>query len=482
MSNWTSGYVSDIDYTFGYYPDLNPTRIQLALLASGYVPPKITTACELGFGQGISVNMHACASQVRWIGTDFNPTQAGFAQELASACHSGAMLYDDSFEAFSKRDLPEFDYIGLHGIWSWISDENRSVIVDFIQRKLKVGGVLYISYNTLPGWSAFAPIRHLMTQHSQIEGADGAGIVSRINGAIDFAEKLLSVNPAFSRMNPQVSGRIEKLKGLSRQYIAHEYFNAEWEPMYFSDMSQWLSDAKLNYACSANMLESVEALNLTKEQSEFLKDVTDVVFRETTRDFLVNQQFRKDYWIKGARKIDSAKRFTELRSMNFVLTVQPSSISLKISTLAGEANLNESVYKPIISLMSDFKIRSIAEIESALKAQGLSLQKLIQSMVVLVSLGYVHVAQPESEVTQRHASTQALNTHLMSLARSTGDISFLASPVTGGGHGVPRFHQLFLLARQEGHKTPVQWAEFAWMWLKAQGQSLLKDGQPLKTE
>jgi len=44
--------------------------------------------------------------------------------------------------------LPDFDYIGLHGIWSWISDENRQVIVDFIRKKLKVGGVLYISYNT----------------------------------------------------------------------------------------------------------------------------------------------------------------------------------------------------------------------------------------------------------------------------------------------------------------------------------------------
>ena len=132
--------------------------------------------------------------------------------------------------------------------------------------------------------------------------------------------------------------------------------------------------------------------------------------------------------------------------------------------------------------MSDFKIRSIAEIESALKAQGLSLQKLIQSMVVLVSLGYVHVAQPESEVTQRHASTQALNTHLMSLARSTGDISFLARPVTGGGHGVPRFDQLFLLARQEGHQSPEKWAEFAWTWLKALGQALVVEGKTLATE
>jgi hypothetical protein len=47
----------------------------------------------------------------------------------------------------------------LHGIWSWVSEDNRQIILDFIDRKLKPGGVLYLSYNTQPGWSAFMPLR-----------------------------------------------------------------------------------------------------------------------------------------------------------------------------------------------------------------------------------------------------------------------------------------------------------------------------------
>lgn len=39
--------------------------------------------------------------------------------------------------------LPEFDYLCLHGIWSWNSETNGVIIVDFIRRKLKVGGLLY---------------------------------------------------------------------------------------------------------------------------------------------------------------------------------------------------------------------------------------------------------------------------------------------------------------------------------------------------
>ncbi len=116
MSDWTAGYVVDIGYTYGYYTELNPQRVKLAFLNQGMVFPEVGIACELGFGQGLSVNIHAAASVTQWYGTDFNPAQAGFARELAAASGADANLYDEAFAGFARRaDLPEFDYIGLHG-------------------------------------------------------------------------------------------------------------------------------------------------------------------------------------------------------------------------------------------------------------------------------------------------------------------------------------------------------------------------------
>ena len=109
MSDWTSGYVAEIGYTFGYYTELNPLRIQLAFLDQGLVFPKVGTACELGFGQGLSANIHAAASDVQWSATDFNPSQASFAQELATASGSNARIFDEAFAEFANRtDLPDF--------------------------------------------------------------------------------------------------------------------------------------------------------------------------------------------------------------------------------------------------------------------------------------------------------------------------------------------------------------------------------------
>ncbi|MCX7171985.1 MAG: class I SAM-dependent methyltransferase [Proteobacteria bacterium] len=298
MSDWTAGYVADIGYTYGYYHELNPLRETLAFLSAGLTPPKLGTHCELGFGQGVSVNIHAAASDSVWYGTDFNPAQAGYAQSLAAASGAQANLYDQAFAEFCARDdLPEFDSVGLHGIWSWISDENRAVIVDFIRRKLKVGGVLYISYNTQPGWAATIPLRDLLTEHAEVMGTPGQGIVNRIDGAIAFAEKLLTTNPGYVRANPQIVERLKKIKEQNRNYLAHEYFNRDWLPMSFSRMAQWLVPAKLSYAVSAHFLDQVDAVNLSNDQQALLKEIPDPLLHETTRDFMVNQQFRRDYLV-----------------------------------------------------------------------------------------------------------------------------------------------------------------------------------------
>ncbi len=134
MSEWGTGCVDEIPYTYGYCDELNPLRLNLALLRAGLALPAVHTACELGFGHGVSVNIHAAGSITRWHGTDFNPVHANFARQLAQEAGAHAQLSAERFSEFCRRDdLPAFDYIGMHGIWSWISADNREVLLDFLR-------------------------------------------------------------------------------------------------------------------------------------------------------------------------------------------------------------------------------------------------------------------------------------------------------------------------------------------------------------
>lgn len=482
MSDWTAGYVADIGYTFGYYTELNPLRVKLAFLNAGLVCPEMGAACELGFGQGMSANLHAAACLTSWHGTDFNPSQAGFAQDLAAVSDSGAKLYDEAFDAFCARaDLPEFDYIGLHGIWSWISDENRAVIVDFIRRKLKVGGVLYISYNTQPGWAAMVPMRDLLTEHSEVMGVSGQGIVPRIDGALAFAEKLLATNPLYARANPQVAERLQKIKEQNRNYLAHEYFNRDWLPMPFSRMAECLAPAKLSYACSAHYPDHVDAINLNPEQQTLLKEIPDAMFRETVRDFCVNQQFRRDYWVKGARKLNGVAQAEAFRAQKVVLVQPRADVSLKVNGSLGEATMQEAVYGPVLDILADHQPRTLGQIEQAVSTKDVKFAQLIQAVMVLTGTGALLAVQDEWAIAQAKPRTTKLNAYLCDQARGSADISYLASPVTGGGVTVNRFQQLFLWARSKGQPQPAEWATFAWNTIAAQGQRLVKDGKTIES-
>lgn len=483
MSDWTAGYVADIGYTYGYYTELNPLRVKLAFLNQGLVYPESGTACELGFGQGLSTNFHAAASVTHWYGTDFNPSQAGFAQELAAASGAHAKLYDEAFAEFAARDdLPEFDYIGLHGIWSWISDENRLVIVDFIRRKLKVGGVLYISYNTLPGWTPFVPLRHLLTEHAEIMAAEGQGIVKRIDGAIDFVSKLVKTNPIYVAANPLVPARLTQLQGQNRSYLAHEYFNRDWHPMHYATMQRWLAPAKVEYACSANFLDHVNEINLSAEQQQLLNEITDPDFRETVRDFIVNQQFRKDYWVKGKRTLSPLEQVETLREQKVILTTHRNDVSLTVKGSLGEAEMNEAVYIPLLDLLADHKPRTLGQIETKLQDAGVNYKKLMQAVMVLMGAGHLALVQDDLVISKAKKLTDRLNALVIKKARSAGEVNYLASPVTGGGYGVGRFGQLFILALQQGKRTPEEWAHFVWQLLATQGQRIQKDGATLHSE
>jgi SAM-dependent methyltransferase len=487
MSEWTAGYVADIGYTYGYYAELNPLRTRWALLNAGLEPPaglmaQGSTACELGFGQGLSINTHAAASRTEWWGTDFNPSQAAFAHSLASASGAAVRLFDDSFEEFAKRaDLPDFDTIGVHGIWSWISDENRALIVDFVRRKLKVGGVLYISYNTQPGWSAAMPLRHLLTRYAESAGSPNQGKIGQIDAALNFTEQFFAANPKYIQAVPQAAERLKQLKAQDRSYLAHEYFNRDWHPMHFADIAAALQEAKLSFGCSAHMIDHVDAVNLTPDQRKLIDANRDQVLRETLRDFCVNQQFRRDLWVKGARPLAPLAQLEAVRKQRFVLVLPRDKVPLTATSALGEVKLKQELYSPVVEALANNQPREFAQIEKQVAEQGVNFTQLKEILTVLVGTQSVHLAQDERAVGKAKSTTDALNQHLMMLSRSTGDVHYLASPVTGGGYMVPRFQQLFLLSRLGGAKTAAEIAATTWRVLEAQGQRIIKEGKPLPT-
>jgi SAM-dependent methyltransferase len=483
--DWTSGYVAEIDYTHGYYRELAPSLIDMALLLSGHEPPQRAgrRCLELGFGQGLSANIHAAATSVEFWGADFNPVHAGNAQSLARQAGSGAHFSDDSFADLAIRDdLPEFDYIVLHGVWSWVSDDNRRAIVEIIRKRLKVGGAVYLSYNTLPGWAVGMPLRHMMTLHAETVGSSAQGVVGRIDGSIAFGSKLAEVEARYFAANPTAKGRLDAIAGQNRNYVAHEYFNRDWAPMYFSDVHAWLADAKTSYACAAGLLDQLDGFNLTQAQQEVVNGIPYVVLRETVRDYMLNQQFRRDVLSRGMRRLTPLERQERLWAMSVALVVPPGDVTLEVEAGVGKVSLRPDIYNPIVEALAADRCapKRIAELAVRPALVALPPGALIEGLAVLVGAGRAHPTQSEADQAVAAPRCRALNAALIERARFSGDIAWLASPVIGGGVQVGRFEQMFLGARARGYKTASEWATDAWQTLSKQGQAIIKDGEILQ--
>jgi len=484
--SWSEGYVSEIDYTYGYYRELSPPLLALSMLSKrlihAFEPP--LRYLELGFGQGLSLNIHAASLEGEFWGTDFNPAHAAHAGELARISGANLKVLDDSFAELARRDLPEFHVIALHGIWSWISDENRQVIVDIARRRLAVGGILYISYNTSPGWSSGMPLRHLMTLHAELGSSEAQGITSRIDSAIAFAERLVANNALYFKANPAAADRLQKIKGQNRNYLAHEYFNADWHPMPFNEVAGMLAQGKLAFAASANLIDHVDAINLGPENQKLMGEIASPVLRESVRDYCVNQQFRRDIFVKGPRPLSAHAQIDLFRAQRFALLSDPREIPLKIRTPIGDVDLNKDVYKPVIAALAEDRLRakSVSEMIALPGMKALNLPQVAQALIILTGAGHVAPAQDQAAVDRARSRATKLNAALEERAVASGDVATLASPVLGAGVQVGRLHQLFLRAIAAGARDADAYARAVQKLLHAQGERMRKDSKAIESE
>lgn len=490
MTDWNEGYMTDVDYTYGFFKEMAPAAIRYALVASGHEPPPIDrfSYCELGYGQGAGLALLAAANpQGDFWGTDFNPSHAAGATRLAQdAGLTNLHVFDDSFEQFGRRDLPAFDYIALHGIWSWVSEEVAAQIVDFIGRHLKVGGVVYISYNTLPGWTHALPLRGLLSQYALYQAAPSETHARRIDGAIALLNALNEVPGSYFKATPQLADRIKALQSLNRNYLAHEYLNREWRPVFFSQMVEALDRAKLSFAGHANPLNCIDAVNHTRELQNVLDGIEHPVFKEVVRDIGLNQSFRRDLFVRGPRKLSRADHAAAIAETRYALAAPRAQCHMKIKTQIGEASLHPEVYAPLLDHLASVGAATgheLMALPGAAAAGGPA--RLLQALVVMVGAGYAQACVPEALRLAAEPGVARFNQAVVRRTARGGDMdfSYLAAAAPGSGVVVPRLPQLFMQAARLHPQADAQsLIQAVWQSLRGTGQGLVKDGQPIQSE
>lgn len=457
-----NGYVTEIDYGFYYQPQTNPLHMRLALCLAGHRPPRVETACELAFGQGVGLALHAAASPTRWFGNDINPAHVRHAESLVAAAGVPAGLSADSFAAFAARtDLPPFDYVVLHGVWSWISDANREAIVDFLRRQLKPGGVLYLSYNAHPGWTALEPIRHLLVEHARLSDSR-EGIVKRLRDALGFVHRLLETAPDYLSAHPRVKEAVDRLRDEDERYLAHEYLSRDWRLMHFAEVAAQLAPAGLAHVRPERHGTTLGSLLWTPGERALLREASTPGLNEAVRDLFLGQRFRQDYWIKTPIPDHADTGGDALRDQWICRVTSKADLpfDLRAPLLLHGYGDHEAAAKAVLDLLEKEGARSIAQVEAALDGR-VKTTTLFEAIEILLSRELIGCGQAPEIAAAARAATRRINDHLLDRATAGGEVRHLASPVLGGGLPVGLSELLFLQARRQGWERPDDWAAMA---------------------
>ena len=482
MAAWSDGYFTDVQYIAKYFGHLAPANIAFACLRQGVRPPAFgpgSTYLELGCGQGFNLNVMAAANpQIEFRGVDFNPGQIANAQRLSRDARLANIAFEDlSFEqvlALPAGRLPQFDIIALHGVISWVSPENRALIVQILDRHLKPGGAVIVTYNGLPAWAAMLPLQRFVKAHfDRGTGEPKARALAAFRAAQDMVDR-----GAQGFAGPRIAARVKSALTSDPAYLIHEYFNDHFHPLYHAEVARELGAARLTFAASSGISEDMPGLAVTEQLRELVEQEADPVRRQSLLDYASDRQFRREIFVRGPNALGPLERGQMLRDVRFSLMRPPSQVSLDFKIPIGKLTGDPQTYGAVMDALADGP-RSFAELRELSPLKALSEAALVKMLGLLLEVAAIH---PADQSAGDVAPGKALNRQLAQRFLLGDTASHVAAPAAGTGVSVGFTELLALSGISEEKRDHRATARQGWELLRQSNSRLQKDGRALSNQ
>ena len=361
------GYVADSLYPSNFHPHFQPAWTQAMLVARGVAPPTCPRApftfVDLGCGDGVGLIVTAAAHpEGRFFGIDALPghidrgraliAELGLSNiELHCATFQGAVAGDGDIarvpleKADSLLPVGEVDYVMAQGVLSWVSPQNQHALLTLAARLLRPGGVFSVGYNSLPGWGWIVPFQRLVRALSESMAGTPA---ERFEAARDVARSSGLVDPKVFEWFD------ERLHLLPRDYFAHEYLNAHWQPHWSADVVRAAGELGLAHAADGLTLCLREDFALKAAWRQTLETITDPLARMLAVDMWVERWYRVDLFAKGAvQQLDAAEARAERLARHWATGTTAYDVSFELKTPAGTIRFANDAARAILHALQD---------------------------------------------------------------------------------------------------------------------------------
>lgn len=370
-------------YTSTSFPQTHPNKLATIATLFGMNPALLgrCNVLELGCGNGANIlpiaenNPHSS-----FVGIDLSSFQIEEGRKAIQAAGlSNVRLEHKNILDFDPQGM-QFDYIIVHGVFSWVPDEVRQKILKICQDSLTPQGIAYISYNALPGWHMRGMLRDMMTYHvAQFD--DEKQKIDQARALLKFLSE--SVPPENNAYGIYLQGELNAMFKWSDSYLRHEFLEKENRAFHFHEFVSLAEGYGLQYLGEPELSAIIPANFPMEVQKTLHKIGRNVVAMEQYMDFLRNRTFRMNLLVRSNHQLNRGIQPAQLRTFWFSSSAKLVKDTVNLAPgVKEEFNVNG---KPVYSESTLVKATLVTLSKAA--PRHLSFSELLGQVRSLVAVG-----------------------------------------------------------------------------------------------
>jgi SAM-dependent methyltransferase len=280
------------DYPRFAHDYTHPARLFTTATWFGLTPPALETARVLELGCATGDNLIGMAVRLpgaRFDGVDLNEkavaTGQAWVEELGL---ENVTLRADDILAVPVSGEP-YDYIIVHGIYSWVPDDVRAHILAVIKGRLAPEGIAYVSYNALPGWRVWGVFREIMQERF----GHLPNPIDQAERAFEFIEWMrLGQGTEDDWWGAIVEVERQRMMMGGPVSVAHDQLSPLNVPFWVKEFVRHANAAGLTFLAEAQLRDSW-LQDRSAEVTDLIDGVVDPVEREQLIDYVAGRTFRR---------------------------------------------------------------------------------------------------------------------------------------------------------------------------------------------
>lgn len=280
----------EVPYPKYIHPQTQPDKLATLGTLFGLQPPPVERCRVLDVGCASGVNTMAMAMTIphgQFVGIDGSAQQIKYGQDNSQRLGLTNITLKHLNIMEVTPEFGQFDYIVVHGVYSWVPPAVRAQILQICSQNLHPQGIAYVSYNVSPGWNINNTFRKILLYRTKDLTAPKDKL-AQTRQLLNFLTG--AVKDKFDSYSLLLREELRKVSEEDDNYLYHEYLEDDNDPLYFHEFVEQAHQHGLQYVTDIKAPFIALDEFFAQEAGDFEMPLLE---KEQYMDFLRNNAFRE---------------------------------------------------------------------------------------------------------------------------------------------------------------------------------------------